>query len=452
MGRSTPGKFAYQVVYRYLHDLIEGAPRSGQLRLPSLRVLARSLRVSLATVQSAYGLLEHEGRVVSVPKRGYFVRAGDDAEGRRGAALPVLLGQGASMPEDLCLEHALHRHERRLTRLSAQYSGSAANVGAERLRAVVAKRYIRSSRHTWRAEDVHLGPDVKAVLATLLAAIGLAGRTALVTSPCCWRLLTVLHDMGVRVLEVPCAASGQVDLAAMARLLLSEPVHAVVLPSCLGMPQGRVLAEDEQRAIAGLLAEHPVWVLENDLDSERCFNTPPMVRLRDLVNPSWLLVLGSLAATVGAEAPYAYVLSRHAEVARAFDRRCFELAPVRQHALACLLAKGEADAHLRRWRGEMQGATGLLCQQLRAHCGQHMAFVEPEGGGAVWIRLADATAVRQAVAALVGSTLQAIPGARFSAQGHHAQWLAVVWLDRQPASLQAALQRLASVLEPGGER
>ena len=446
MGRSTPKKFAYQVVYRYLHELIEDAPRSGQLRLPSLRVLARSLRVSLATVQSAYGLLEHEGRVVSLPKRGYFALAGDDVGGRVDAVLPVLLGQGASLPEHSHLEQALHSHERRLTRLSAQYSSLAPNMGAQRLRAVVAKRYIRSSQHTWRAEDVHLGPDVLAVLATLLAAIGLGGSTALVITPCCWRLLTALQDMGVRVLEVPCERAGQVDLAAMARLLLSEPVHAVVLPSCLGMPQGRVLAEDEQRAIAGLIAERPMWVLENDLDSERCFTTPPAVRLRDLVNPRWLLVLGSLATTVGAEAPYAYVLSRHAEVARAFGRRCFELAPLRQHALACLLAKGEADAHLRRWRGEMQGAMGLLCQQLRSHCGQQIAFVEPEGGGAVWIRLASAKAVRQAVAALVGSTLQAIPGSRFSTQGHHAQWLALIWLDRQTGPLQAALQHLASVL------
>lgn len=72
MGR----EFAYQVVYRYLVALIDEAERGGQPRLPSLRALSRRLGVSLATVQAAYSLLEHEGRVHSVPKSGYFAQIG----------------------------------------------------------------------------------------------------------------------------------------------------------------------------------------------------------------------------------------------------------------------------------------------------------------------------------------------------------------------------------------
>jgi len=57
MGQAVPGEFAYRKVYRYLEALIEQASGGGPCKLPSLRALSRRLRVSLATVQSAYNLL-----------------------------------------------------------------------------------------------------------------------------------------------------------------------------------------------------------------------------------------------------------------------------------------------------------------------------------------------------------------------------------------------------------
>jgi DNA-binding transcriptional regulator YhcF (GntR family) len=45
--------FAYQAVYRYLLRLINEQPGDSTTRLPSLRQLAKRLRVSISTVQSA---------------------------------------------------------------------------------------------------------------------------------------------------------------------------------------------------------------------------------------------------------------------------------------------------------------------------------------------------------------------------------------------------------------
>ena len=49
--------FAYQMVYRYLVRLINEIQGGPAVRLPSLRLLARRLRVSISTVQNAYPLL-----------------------------------------------------------------------------------------------------------------------------------------------------------------------------------------------------------------------------------------------------------------------------------------------------------------------------------------------------------------------------------------------------------
>lgn len=50
-------------------DVVEGAP------LPSIRQLARDLRVSVITTTRAYNDLARDGFVISVPGKGAFVRA-----------------------------------------------------------------------------------------------------------------------------------------------------------------------------------------------------------------------------------------------------------------------------------------------------------------------------------------------------------------------------------------
>lgn len=433
-------EFAYQTVYRYLETLIDETTRGGQRRLPSLRALSRRLRVSLATVQAAYGLLEHEGRVLSVPKSGYFVQA----DGKTGAA--VTPASPPAVPAHHFMEHLLFAHERRLSRQRAR-SSVAQGTGEIRLRHVLAERYTRSSRQSWHAEDVHLGPDLQALLETLLAGLALQGSTVLVASPCCWRVLRALQRVGMQVLEVPLDHHGGPDLGSLARLLGRESVRMVVMPSCLGLPMGRLMSPQDQRQIAHLLALHPVWLLENDLDSEQCFAAPPGSRLRDWVDPRWLLVVGSLEALVGAEAPYAYVLSRHGALAEVFALRAFQLPPVRQQALAQMLGKGEIDEQLGRRRVELRVRMEQLCQHLEACLGGQVTYEMPAGGHVLWLRLLQPVPSDRFVAALSGPALQVLAGSQFSVQGRYQQYLALTWAGDRPEALREAIYRLGQVLE-----
>ncbi|RCL26399.1 GntR family transcriptional regulator [Pseudomonas sp. AFG_SD02_1510_Pfu_092] len=439
MGRSVPGEFAYRKVYRYLQALIDQGEGSGFSRLPSLRVLSRRLRVSLATVQSAYSLLEEEGRVQCLPRSGYYAQGAGKAQ----AAMPWQ-PPAAAQP---MLERTLLSHERRLARQRGYTTSPWEAPGSGRLRNAVAERYTRSSNQYWQAEHVQLAPDVPALLETLLAALALQGGTVLVHSPCCWQVLRTLARAGMRVLEVPPDSRGNPDLRALARLLACEPVCMLVMPSCLGMPQGRLLSLHVQQQLGQLLGQHPVWLLENDLDSEHCYSGPPNTRLRDWVDPRQLLVLGAFEAAVGAEAPYAYVLSHDVALARAFAERAFRFAPLRLQALAQMLGKGEIDAHLVRLRLDLQRRMQCLARALQLQFGQRVVLQIPEGGRSLWVRFRQPLPWESIAAALAGTALHALPGSQFSLQGRYPQYLALVWLGEQPGELQLALERLAQALE-----
>jgi DNA-binding transcriptional MocR family regulator len=53
LSRINKTDFAYQMVYRYLSRLTNELPGGPAVKLPSLRLLARRLRVSISTVQNA---------------------------------------------------------------------------------------------------------------------------------------------------------------------------------------------------------------------------------------------------------------------------------------------------------------------------------------------------------------------------------------------------------------
>ncbi len=77
-------------IYEQIVRQLKGLILSGQLpegeALPSMRLLARDLRISLITTKRAYEELEREGFISTVPGKGCFVAA-QNRETRREAVL-----------------------------------------------------------------------------------------------------------------------------------------------------------------------------------------------------------------------------------------------------------------------------------------------------------------------------------------------------------------------------
>ena len=65
-------------IYEQIKEQIKSSVLSGELSenelLPSIRQLARDLKVSVITTTRAYGDLEFEGFIHSVPGKGYYVK------------------------------------------------------------------------------------------------------------------------------------------------------------------------------------------------------------------------------------------------------------------------------------------------------------------------------------------------------------------------------------------
>ncbi|WP_196483980.1 PLP-dependent aminotransferase family protein [Burkholderia territorii] len=426
-------KFAYQAVYRYVLDLMEKGALGNNLKLPSLRELAGQLDVSVPTIQYAYGLLEREGKIVSVPKSGYFCVAAPQPEPWRGVDLldsvyvnarkPGMLALSSDAPPLLLsLDAPLLTAERELVRQYPRAGPpSYQPFGEEPLRQALSAHLGASNGRAWSMDDFYIAPDPRSALDTTLTGLRLGNSVALVESPCSWAVLRLLRMHAIRVIEMPLDGHGDIDVSSIAALIEREQVRLALFSSGVSMPGGRSVSPDGKRALAALFAQRGIWLFENDRYGGLHFgDTPP--RFRDFADPARLVVYSGFDKIVGAEAPYGYVLARdrtHA-IADAFLARSFRVPPIRQRALARLYASDRVRQHTLALRRLLHERMTQMSEIVR-HAGDDVfAFTPPEGGATLWLEARDTrTCMRTVFETLLAQRIVIAPGEVFSLEGRY---------------------------------
>ncbi|MNO73333.1 putative HTH-type transcriptional regulator YjiR [compost metagenome] len=423
--------YTYQAVYRYLLDRIEAAPCDVEQRLPSLRELAQRLSVSVSSTKYAYALLEAEGRVYARPKQGYFSRTRAPAmRGQHSPSLldtvfasarqPGMLALGSDAPAMLLsLQQPLMMIERELAR---QYPHSLAPLfqpfGEPELRSVLADRYTRSAQHYWSADQVFIGADLRSILDLSLRALDLEGQVALVESPCNWAVLRQLQAARMTIIEVPLGDDGRFDLQQFHRLLCDQPVRLAVLSSAANVPQGGLMPAADKQQICRWLAEHAVWLFENDAYGELCFHASAP-RYRDFADPDRLLVFSTFDKLIGAEAPFGYLLCRqHTERLQQLSmERAFRLSPIRQKAIARLFTSRRVELHVQRLRPMLRQRLQQIKALLDVYSQGCLRITEPQGGASLWLQATRPVDMRRVFERLLAQGIVIAPGELFSQCG-----------------------------------
>jgi DNA-binding transcriptional MocR family regulator len=431
--------FAYQMVYRYLLRLTNEISAGPAVRLPSLRLLARRLRVSISTVQNAYSLLEKEGRICSVPKSGYYALPnpchdvpceGDDLYTRfhAGARRPDMFVFGVDEPTLLVSLHgALLSVERDLMRhYPCQPDPQFQPFGDLELRTALAGHYTSSTEHCWHPDNVFIAPDKIAVLKTVIKALQLQDCAVLVESPCGWGILRTLQSFGIRVIEVGIGVPGGIDLDELGAVIQREGVKMAIISSQMDPIRGQVQAPRHRALMAEVLNLHGLWVLENDCHGALCFEED-RAPFRNLIDPQRLLVVGAFDKMIGLEAPFGYLLSRHSRALwhEQLLLRSFRLPPVRQKAIARLYASGQLDRHLHELRGSLRLRMDDLSGAVEQYLGDEVRFVRPRGGASLWLESEHRVDTARVFNRLLEQRIVVAPGELFSVRGLHQQSLRI---------------------------
>lgn len=474
-------------------DIRRGRLRSGD-ELPGSRTLATSLGVHRNTVLAAYRELEAEGWIATSRARGTFVSPSiPDVAPRRFSAraavppgiaaragfdLPPDDGMGARLDELLARARTTNVPAGRGTRGPMSLGGGIPDV-----RLVPSAELGRALRRVLRRRAVDVlsyadpeGPlPLRRALAQMVSATrGVLAReeNVLVTRGSQMALDLVartlvapgdvvaiealgyrpaweaLRAAGARLVPLPVDARG-VDVDALERLASEERVRGVYVTPHHQFPTTVTLAPARRLRLLEIARARRMFVLEDDYDHEFHYEGRPVLPLASADVSGNVVYVGTLSKVlapgmrVGFVVAAAPLVERLCAVRRVVDRQGDHLLEL---AIADLLEEGEIQRHVRRAKRVYAERRARLAALLEDRIGSALSFELPNGGTAIWARVApdvsvDAWAARAAALALV---LQ--PARQFAFDGKSRPFMRVGFAQHEPDEVREAVRRMAQAL------
>lgn len=369
----------YEQLYRFIReDILSGRLQTGE-RLPSKRMLAQHLEVSIITVKNAYEQLLAEGYLYARQRSGYFVAPVERPPQPRQSALfgcpnvtedgtfasPNFTGNGTDFTADSrpwlldfasgamdpayfpftvwarLMRQTILEQDKELLR-AAPYNG------ASELRVAIAG-YLRQFRAMQvDPEQIIIGAGTELLYNLLIQLLG-RDKCYAVEEPGYSKITAIYESNQVRIqrigidnagLSVPELRRGD------AQVVHISPTHHY--------PTGAVMPIGRRRELLRWAAEQPErYILEDDYDSEFRFVGRPIPTLYSTDENQCVVYLNTFSKTIAPSIRISYMILPPRLLERYRDKLGFYACTVsgfEQYTLAKFLQQGHFERHLGRMR------------------------------------------------------------------------------------------------------
>lgn len=411
-----------------LHEQLSGALRrlvhAGALpsgvRLPSERVLAKSLNVGRRTIEVAFDALRSEGVLKSRRGDGTYVSvAGQHAVTRGDDRLStfVLAGRphggsfdlrSAALPGlPFVVEEVVTLEQASLARQVQLHGYQPA--GLYELRQAVAAYYDALGLPT-TADQILITSGAQQALRLSAMCLLEPGARVLIEEPSFRGAIDVLRRLGAQLYPVPSGADG-VDADALAYAIVRYRPALIVLQSTVHNPTGSVLAPNRRDAVVSLASEAGIPLIDDIAPSDTQFDGCRPRPLAAYGGP--VLTLGSVSKAfwgglrVGWVRADADMITAITLMKSSEDLGTSVLAQIVAERLLWRIEEARTNRQATlaaRWRLLSQALNDLVPEWLPQR---------PRGGASVWVKLPDPCATAFAQWAARKGVL-VLPGPTFS--------------------------------------
>ncbi|MFC3652395.1 PLP-dependent aminotransferase family protein [Dyella humi] len=391
-------------------QIAQGALRAGE-RLPSIRQLARSHDVSIATAVQACLQLEREGLAQARPRSGYFVRAAaplppETRPSRRrtpGTVSNPMLQDVLDMlaRSDLLPLHSATPSPALLpqTALTASLSRCLRHAPASALDYAPPQGHLALRRHIaqrYAQVGVTVSPEEVVITAGAMEAISLALRTltqpgdvVLVESPTYHGILQAVAALKLKVLAVPNLPDRGIDVARLEQLLQQNKVRAAVLVPNFNNPLGSVTDDTAKQALLKSCARHKTIVIEDDIYGELAWSGQRPSPLRRWDKHGTVITCDSFSKIlapglrvgwmVGGDWTEALLRTKYFSTVGS--------ASLPQLALADYLQRHDLERHLRQLRRALADNAQRMHEAIARYWPASTRACTPRGGLSLWLQL-----------------------------------------------------------------
>lgn len=439
-----------QPLYQRLADHYRRAIHTGVLapaeRMPSVRTLVRTHRVSLSTALQACRQLEDDGLIEARPRSGYFVRPR-----HRTTMLPALEPDPAQplapasyvgihdrvsdfiaqcdrhhTSVDFALAAASPAHYpadalkqamiRTLRSQSAMLVSRVPPLGHPELRGVLARRALELGMNLAPEEIVVTHGCIEAVNLALRA-VARAGDTIAVESPVYFGLLQILESLGMRALEIPTSPQHGMSVDALELALQTHPhLRAVVVVPNFQNPLGCVMPDAEKARLATLCERHQIPLIEDDTYGTLCDDNQVRPAVKAWDRTGNVIYCASMHKTLAPGMRLGWMTggrwsSRIAMLKFAQSR---PNEPLAQAAVAEYMGSKAYDRHLTRLRRQLKTQREQIADAIARHFPPGTRLNVPAGGMLLWIEMPGQRSSTRVFEQALAQGIRIAPGTMFS--------------------------------------
>ena len=355
--KKTPGHPLYEQLYQSIRDDIAAGRLPAGSRLPSKRVLAAHLGVSVVTVESAYAQLLAEGYAEARPRSGVYVCAIGSSVPVQPPHMPSLPQPTAPEPlfdlsggtgEDVPFPASVWVRTMREVIADKRLMQPVDFAGAPELRAAIAAHLEQARGLRVSPEQIFIGAGTEYLYGLIVQLLGRRLRYA-VEDPGYRKISGIYAANDVTVCPIGLDSEGlsvEALRASGAQIAHISPAHHY--------PTGIVMPIRRRNALLAWAAEASErYIIEDDYDSELRHTGLPVPPLFSLDGQGRVLYLSTFSQTIAPSLRIAYLCLPPQLMERLRTQLGFYACAVpsfEQFTLARFIASGDYERHLNRLR------------------------------------------------------------------------------------------------------
>ncbi|CDG82087.1 aminotransferase-like domain-containing protein [Janthinobacterium agaricidamnosum] len=419
-------------------------------RLPSIRHLAQQKRLSVSTVMQAFRLMEDRGQVDARPQAGYYVRhriSGFAAmhEPERPLTEPAFVGinnllmrvlsanekpnmvqLGTAWPPDEMLP--IKRMQRIVSAVARREPGLLNKVSCYDISEPGFLRQVTRRALDWGKLDPHeivVTNSCTEAISLCLRAVAKPGDTIAIESATYFVLLQMIESLGMKALEIPTHPKTGLSLDALELALRAGLVQACLFIPNVNNPLGCIMPEENKKRLAGLLSEHNIPMIEDDVYGDLCFGLERPWPVKAYDSSGHVLLCSSFSKAITPSARVGYVVAgRYAqEVALLKTVSSGATSQFFQAVLADFLAGSSYDSQLRKMRRTLVQRMARMSDAVAASFPPGCLLSEPQGGFVLWVQMPQQLDALALHGRAIGQGVAFMPGQLFSASGKYRNYL-----------------------------
>jgi DNA-binding transcriptional MocR family regulator len=418
-------------VYLQIRDrirrLIETKALQPGDKLPSIRSLAESTGVNKLTVIEAYNVLEAEGLIQARQSSGYFVNLAPIPQQQSASNFappqdvivseqpppPALLTELKGGPyfnlymtsvqarqqpgmidlsSGFSLASGLENLSRIARRAVKQVAGSLFNYdlpqGQLMLRQQISRLLVQQHGLEITPEDLIITNGSKQGLSLVVHYYVRPGDWVIVESPTWYGMLSLLYNMGAKVIGIPMTAEGM-NLELLEKNLQTYRPKLIFTVSTLHNPTGITTSQAHRQRLLQLAEQYDCVILEDNAYEGLNFEPVP-APIKALDCQDIVTYVGTFSKTImpGIRVGYLVVTGQHYQPL--VERKLLHdlhVSTVSQAIVSEYLASGHYRRHLAHLQAVHLQSRNAMLSALQRHFPPSASWTVPNGGTFLWVQM-----------------------------------------------------------------